>query len=341
MADVHDRPGPAAAADAAGRRGRRRDLGGDRLGRGARPGRRPAGRDDQRARAATPWASTSATPTCTRSASRPTACRSSRPCGPATGSAPRSVDQLPHQFVAWQLYGHQLLLPIPDIDRTSYFLVFGANPMASNGSLMTVPDFPQRLRDLKARGGQLVVFDPRRTETAKVATEHHFVRPGTDAAVLLAMLHVLFEEGLTTRPGVRRRASTGSPSWSPTSPPSAPRRPSGVPAERSGGSPASFAAADGRGGVRPDGGVDAGVRLGVPVGDQPAEPAHRQLRPRGRRAVPGAGHRHRRPAASSVRATTTSGAAGCATCRSSAASCRPRRCARRSRRPATARSGRW
>ena len=107
-----------------------------------------------------------------------------------------SVDQIPHQFVAWQMYGHQLLLPIPDIDRTSYFLVFGANPMASNGSLMTVPDFPKRLRALKKRGGRMVVLDPRRTETAKVATEHHFVRPGSDAVVLLAMLQVLLEEDL-------------------------------------------------------------------------------------------------------------------------------------------------
>ena len=111
-----------------------------------------------------------------------------------------SVDQIPHQFVGWQLYGHQLLLPVPDIDRTSFFLVFGANPMASNGSLMTVPDFPNRVRDLKARGGRMVVIDPRRTETAKVATDHHFVRPGTDAVVLLAMLNVLFDEGLTTPP---------------------------------------------------------------------------------------------------------------------------------------------
>ncbi|MCX6400070.1 MAG: molybdopterin-dependent oxidoreductase [Propionibacteriales bacterium] len=111
-----------------------------------------------------------------------------------------SVDQLPHQFLGHLLYGHQLLLPVPDIDRTSYFLVFGANPMASNGSLMTVPDFPGRLRELKARGGRMVVFDPRRTETAKVATEHHFVRPGTDAWVLLALLNVLFAEGLTRPP---------------------------------------------------------------------------------------------------------------------------------------------
>jgi anaerobic selenocysteine-containing dehydrogenase len=111
-----------------------------------------------------------------------------------------SVDQLPHQFVGWQMFGHQLLLPIPDLDRTSYFLVLGGNPMASNGSLMTVPDFPNRLRALKQRGGRMVVIDPRRTETAKVATEHLFVKPGTDAFVLLAMLHVLFAEGLTTPP---------------------------------------------------------------------------------------------------------------------------------------------
>jgi anaerobic selenocysteine-containing dehydrogenase len=107
-----------------------------------------------------------------------------------------SVDQLPHQLVNMLMFGHQLLQPIADIDRTDYFLVFGANPMASNGSMMTVPDFPQRLRELKARGGRMVVFDPRRTETAKVATEHHFVRPGSDAAVLLAMVNTLFDEGL-------------------------------------------------------------------------------------------------------------------------------------------------
>ncbi len=111
-----------------------------------------------------------------------------------------SVDQLPHQFVAHLLYGHQLLIPIPDIDRTQYFLIFGGNPMASNGSLMTVPDFPGRVRELRARGGRIVVFDPRRTETAKIADEHVFVRPGTDIHVLLAMLHTIFAEGLATVP---------------------------------------------------------------------------------------------------------------------------------------------
>jgi len=114
-----------------------------------------------------------------------------------------SVDQLPHQLVVHWLYGHQLLIPIPDIDHTNYFLVFGANPLASNGSLMTVPDVRRRLADLRARGGKLVVFDPRRTETAAIADEHHFVRPGTDAALLFALLHCVlsFPSGVPT-PGV-------------------------------------------------------------------------------------------------------------------------------------------
>ena len=109
-----------------------------------------------------------------------------------------SMDQLPLQFTALQMYGHQLLIPVPDIDRTDLLLVVGGNPMASNGSLWTVPDFPQRVRDLKARGGRLIVIDPRRTETARVASEHHFVRPGTDAWVLLAMVRIILDEGLAT-----------------------------------------------------------------------------------------------------------------------------------------------
>ncbi|MEO5610403.1 MAG: molybdopterin-dependent oxidoreductase [Ornithinibacter sp.] len=107
-----------------------------------------------------------------------------------------SVDQLPHHVTAWALYGHQFLLPVPDIDRTDLLVLIGHNPMASNGSLWTVPDFPQRRRDLASRGGRLVVIDPRRTETAKVADEHHFVRPGTDAAVLLAIVRELLGHDL-------------------------------------------------------------------------------------------------------------------------------------------------
>jgi anaerobic selenocysteine-containing dehydrogenase len=111
-----------------------------------------------------------------------------------------TVDQVPHQLVAWQMFGHQLLLPIPDLDRTSYLLVFGANPMASNGSLMTAPDFPTRAKAIKQRGGRIVVLDPRRTETAAIATEHLFVRPGGDVVVLLAMLRTILAEGLANPP---------------------------------------------------------------------------------------------------------------------------------------------
>ena len=97
-----------------------------------------------------------------------------------------------------QGYGNQLILPVPDLDRTSYFLVLGANPMASNGSLMTAPDLPRRLKALRARGGRLVVIDPRRTETADVADEHHFIRPGTAALFLLGFLHTLFSAPSTS-----------------------------------------------------------------------------------------------------------------------------------------------
>jgi len=106
-----------------------------------------------------------------------------------------SLDQLPHQLTAYAMYGHQFCIPIPDIDRTDLMVIFGGNPIASNGSLMTVPDVPKRIKNLQARGGQLVVVDPRRSETAQVADQHHFVRPGKDAYVLLAIINTLFNEG--------------------------------------------------------------------------------------------------------------------------------------------------
>ena len=107
-----------------------------------------------------------------------------------------SVDQLPQQLASYLMYGHQFLIPIPDIDRTSYFLIIGANPVASNGSLMTAPDVTKRLAAIRARNGKVVVIDPRRTETADVASEHHFIRPATDAAMLMAMLNTMREENL-------------------------------------------------------------------------------------------------------------------------------------------------
>lgn len=121
-----------------------------------------------------------------------------------------SVDQLPAQMLAYLMYGHQLLLPVPDPDSTQHFLVFGANPMASNGSLLTVPDFPARLRAPKARGGRMVVVDPRRTETAKAAREHHFVRPGSDAFRAAGDAARAVRRDLLTPPGVGRRARHGA-----------------------------------------------------------------------------------------------------------------------------------
>lgn len=107
-----------------------------------------------------------------------------------------SVDQLAHHFAAYFMFGHQLLLPVPDIDRTKFFLMLGTNPAASNGSMMTAPGLPRRLKDIRARGGKVVLIDPRRNETAALVDQHLFIRPGTDALFLLALLHVLFAEGL-------------------------------------------------------------------------------------------------------------------------------------------------
>ncbi len=99
-----------------------------------------------------------------------------------------SVDQWPHQLVAWAMYGHQFLLPIPDVDRTDWMLMLGANPVASNGSLMTAPGIEKRLAALAARG-RLIVVDPRRTETAAIASEHHAIQPDGDVWLLAALLN--------------------------------------------------------------------------------------------------------------------------------------------------------
>lgn len=111
-----------------------------------------------------------------------------------------SADQLPHHLVSYWMLGHLLLLPVPDLEATGHLLVFGGNPAVSNGSMMTAPDVKKRLKEIRARGGRVIVVDPRRSETAEMADEHVFVRPGTDAWLLLAMLATLFEEGLD-RPG--------------------------------------------------------------------------------------------------------------------------------------------
>ena len=107
-----------------------------------------------------------------------------------------SVDQLPQHLTSYLMYGHGMLLPIPDIDHTDFMLILGGNPLASNGSIMTVPDVEKRLKAIQARGGKIVVVDPRRSETAAIANEHVFVRPGGDAALLAGLLNTLFEERL-------------------------------------------------------------------------------------------------------------------------------------------------
>src|SRR5262249_26186574 len=106
-----------------------------------------------------------------------------------------SADQLPQMLAAFRMFGHLALIPVPDVDRTDHFIIVGANPLVSNGSLMTAPDIKRRLAAIRARGGRIVVVDPRRTETADAADEYVAIRPGADALLLAAMLHVIVAEG--------------------------------------------------------------------------------------------------------------------------------------------------
>jgi anaerobic selenocysteine-containing dehydrogenase len=111
-----------------------------------------------------------------------------------------TVDQMPKQVSAGYMFGGALTIPVPDLDRTQFLLILGADPVVSNGSLMTAPDVRRRLQAIRERGGKVVVIDPRRSRTAEDASEHHFIRPGTDALFLLALVHTCFAEGLV-RPG--------------------------------------------------------------------------------------------------------------------------------------------
>jgi anaerobic selenocysteine-containing dehydrogenase len=108
-----------------------------------------------------------------------------------------TVDQLPKHFSAGHMFGHALTIPVPDLDRVDHLLMLGANPLVSNGSLMTAPDVRGRLKKLRERGGKLVVVDPKRSRTAELADEHHPIRPGTDALLLFALVQTLFADGLT------------------------------------------------------------------------------------------------------------------------------------------------
>jgi len=108
-----------------------------------------------------------------------------------------SVDQLPHMVASHAMFGHQFLIPVPDVDRTQLFVCIGGNPVASGGSIMGAPGFEKRVAALRARGGRFVVIDPRRTESAEVADEHLSIRPGTDVFLLLGLLREVFVAGRT------------------------------------------------------------------------------------------------------------------------------------------------
>ena len=127
-----------------------------------------------------------------------------------------TVDQMPKYVSAGLMFGTILSIPVPDVDRTDYLLALGANPLASNGSLMTAPDIRGRLRAIRERGGRVVVIDPRRSRTAEMADEHHFIRPGTDAHFLFAIAHVLCEEGLTAPGRLASRSRSSRPASRPS-----------------------------------------------------------------------------------------------------------------------------
>ena len=107
-----------------------------------------------------------------------------------------TLDQMPKQLASGLMFGHWLSVALPDLDRTDLLIVLGANPVVSNGSMWTVPDFRGKAKALRARGGELIVIDPRRTETAQLADAHHFIRPNSDVFLLAAMVHTLFAENL-------------------------------------------------------------------------------------------------------------------------------------------------
>jgi formate dehydrogenase len=97
--------------------------------------------------------------------------------------------------VAREIYGFALTQPFPDVERTQCLIVVGANPVVSKWSFLQVPNPSKHLRAIARRGGKVYVVDPRRTETAKVATDHVFIRPDTDPFFFLSFLQELIASG--------------------------------------------------------------------------------------------------------------------------------------------------
>ena len=244
------------------------------------------------------------------------------------------------------MFGSGVTVAVPDVDRTDHLLILGANPLASNGSLLTAPDMRGRLRAIRARGGKVVVIDPRRTRTAREADEHHFIRPGSDALLLIALAHTLFDEDLADP-----RALAAAPRG-PRRGPRAGRRVlarggRGRVRDPGAGDPAHGAGAGGRAqrrGLRAHRHDDAALRHDRELAGRRAQRPHRQPRPRPAARCSRARRRARRtpPASPGAGAARPSGAgtAACAGWARSSASCPWRAWPRRSRRPARARSAR-
>jgi anaerobic selenocysteine-containing dehydrogenase len=116
--------------------------------------------------------------------------------GSQRGFSAATMDQYPQNVALHTMFGDPWMFPIPDLERTDFFVCMGGNPLVSQGSLMSGPNAKKRLREIQERGGKVVTIDPRRTETAEIASQHLFIKPGADAYFLLSVCHVLFEEGL-------------------------------------------------------------------------------------------------------------------------------------------------
>ena len=250
------------------------------------------------------------------------------------------------------MFGTMLSVPVPDVDRTDHLLILGANPLVSNGSLLTAPDMRGRLRRIRERGGKVVVVDPRRTRTAEEADEHHFIRPGADALLLAAMACTLVEEDLVD-PG----ALSGAPERARARSRELVRElhargawpaPCGIEAGEIRRMARELAAAPRAARLRAHRHLHAGVRHAGELAGRRAQRADRQPRPRGRRDVPAAPRpasaTRPAPAAAARACASAAGTAACAGCPRPTASCPwrawPRRSTRRAR-ARCARSSRW
>ena len=304
-------------------------------------------RGSSRSTAATRSASTSATPPRTASPRSLYGRVVVKALGTRSVFSASTVDQRPKEISSALMFGAPLSVPIPDVDRTMHLLMLGANPLASNGSLMTAPDMRGRLRALRARGGKLVVVDPRRSRTAEAADEHHAIRPGTDAQLLFALVHVLFAEGLAAL-GRLADLTDGIEAVAELAQPFTPEAVAAHTGHRGRRHPAHGARASGRRvrrRLRPDRDDDAGLRHARLVAGRRAQRADGQPRPSGRGDVHARGRGPAElvgPAGSRPRhAARPLAHARARPARSRSASCPSRRWPRRSTRPARGGCARW